>query len=362
MNSPDETEKTHLPHVIVAPQREAGRARGPHPLPVFLATIAAACAGDGARLARVLEGLRRYQAMPLAAPRPPRPVVARIGNVSLHDHGGAGAVVVLVPSLINPPDVLDLAPGHSLAAGLASAGLRVFSLDWGETEPHGLEAAITDRLVPLVTGLNTPVALVGHCLGGTLAIAATALLGARVQRLALLAAPWHFAGYDAAARGAMAAWWASAAPLAETLGSVPIDLLQPAFWALDAHAVTAKFEALATADAASLDSFARLEDWANSGQPLSIAATRTLAETLFAADASGTGHWQIAGRRIDPAALDVPILDIIAGRDRIVPPASALSARGPGTPLRLDAGHVGMVVGRRAPEMLWQPLTQWLQL
>jgi len=90
-------------------------------------------------------------------------------------------------------------------------------------------------------------------------------------------------------------------------------------------------------------------------------SARELFESLFIANATGRGHWTIAGTRIDPAALAMPILDIIAARDRIVPAAAALSTAGPGTPLPLAAGHVGMVVGSRAPELLWDPLAQWLR-
>ncbi len=327
---------------------------------MFLASVAAACAGDAARLSRVLAGLRRYQAAPALLPRRVRPEVARIGGVSLRDHGGTGPLVVLVPSLINPPDILDLAPGNSLAAGLVGAGLHVLTLDWGDTEPHGLDAAVADRLVPIIAGLGTPVALAGYCLGGTLALAAAALLGDTVRRLALLATPWHFSGYDTSAKAGLAAWWASTAPLAHTLGCVPMDLLQPAFWSLDLELLAAKFEAFVATSPANTAAFVQLEDWANSGAPLSIAVARDLAETLFAANASGTGQWTIAGHRIDAAALTLPILDVIAGRDRIVPPAAALSTHGPGTSLTLDSGHVGMVVGRRAPALLWGPLAAWL--
>lgn len=326
---------------------------------MFLAAVAAACGNDAARLARVLAGLRRYQAAPAALPRTPAPEIARIGSVTLRDHGGNGPVTVLVPSLINPPDILDLAPGNSLATALAGSGLQVLSIDWGDTEPHGLDAAAAARLTPLLEGLGTPVSLVGYCLGGTLAIAAAALLGPRARRLALLATPWHFDGYDAAARAGLAAWWAGVEPIADSLGCVPIDLLQPAFWALDAEALAAKFAAFA--GTAAPEAFVRLEDWANGGVPLSLAATRQLAETLFAGNASGEARWRVGGRAIDASTLGVPILDIIAGRDRIVPPAAALSTQGPGTPLVLDAGHVGMVVGRRAPELLWRPLAEWLK-
>ena len=335
------------------------RRRGPHPLPVFLAAISAACVGDPPRLAQALAGLRRYQS---AAPSPPRrdyPVVARVGHVTLRAHADTGRPVVIVPSLINSPDVIDLAPGNSLTAGLVAAGLQPLVVDWGDTEPHGLADAVADRLVPLIAGLAQPIAVAGYCLGGTLALAAAALIGPQVSRLALLATPWHFSGYHDNARAGMAGWWEGAAPLAEQLGALPMDLLQPAFWALDPASLAAKYAdfAVATGDDAA---FVQLEDWANSGVPLSIAAARDLAETLFAGNASGRGAWHVGGQAIDAAALAMPILDVIAGRDRIVPPGAALTTNGPGTPLRLDAGHVGMVVGRRAPAMLWAPLAEFL--
>ena len=343
------------------------RRRGPHPLPVFLAAVAAGCEGDPGRLERVLAGLRRYQAAPPAPHRRDHPVIARIGNVTLRDHSPAarragaatGRPVVIVPSLINAPDVVDLAPGNSLTAGLAAAGVRPLVVDWGDTEPHGLAAAVAERLMPLIAMLGEAVPVAGYCLGGTLALAA-ASLGARVSRLALLATPWHFRGYDDAARAGMADWWAGAAPLATRLGAMPMDLLQPAFWALDPAGIAAKYAEFAVSTGPA-SAFVQLEDWANSGVPLSVAASRDLAETLFAADASGRGEWIIAGRRIDPATLAIPILDIIAGRDRIVPPGAVLTTNGPGTRLIVDAGHVGMVVGRRAPSLLWAPLADFLK-
>ena len=317
------------------------------------------CAEDPAHVRAVLAGLRRYQRAPTAVPRRDYPEIARIGSVSLKDHGGGGPMVIVIPSLINPAHVLDLAPGNSLLAGMAARGLRPISVDWGETAPFGIEALVAERLVPLIAGLGEPVALAGYCLGGTLALAAAALLGGRVTRVALLAAPWHFAGYGDA-RQRLADWWARTEPLATQLGVLPIELLQPAFWALDEAGVLAKYARLAQAPDADVAAFAALEDWSNTGAALSLATAATLAETLYRDDAPGSGTWKIAGQRIDPAALGIPILDIIATRDRIVPPGAALSTLGIGTPLALAAGHVGMVVGRRAPRLLWDPLADWL--
>lgn len=336
------------------------RLRGPHPLPLFLGLAARQCGDDRDRLARVLAGLRRYQQAAPAAPRATRPEVACIGTVTLRDHGGSGRPVIIIPSLINPASVLDLAPGNSLLAALAATGLRPLLVDWGDTEPLGLESLIAERLVPLITGLGEPVPVVGYCMGGTFGIAAAALAGPAVSRLALLATPWHFDGYGAA-RERLAEWWAQARPMAEPLGVMPIDLLQPAFWSLDEAGVVAKYERLAAASEADVAAFAMLEDWSNTGTPLSLAAARGLAETLFADNAPGRGAWRVGGERIDAARLGLPILDVIARRDHIVPAAAALTTNGPGQPLVLEAGHVGMIVGGGAPALLWQPLAGWLR-
>jgi polyhydroxyalkanoate synthase len=274
-------------------------------------------------------------------------------------------VVVVVPSLINPPTVLDLAPHNSLLGHLAASGLRPLLVDWGMPGPDELNLDLAGhveaRLLPLVEGLGEPVALAGYCLGGTLALAAAART-ARVTRLALLAAPWRFTGYSDAARAAMGALWRNAAPLAAPLGALPMDMLQPAFWSLDPQALVSKFERFATLpDGPESDAFVALEDWANDGPPLALPAAHGLAEDLYGADRTGQGQWEVGGSAVDPAALRIPLLDIVATRDRIVPPASALSAGGGFTALAVDAGHVGMVVGSRAPNLLWEPLARWLR-
>jgi polyhydroxyalkanoate synthase subunit PhaC len=329
--------------------RTVTRPRGPHPLPVFLATVQAVCGTDRARLARVLAGLARYQQAPPAPPRTAWPEIARVGGVALRAGAATGAPLVLVPSLINPPDVLDLGPGQSLAAHLAGAGWRPLLIDWGaQPEPLGLAALVAERLVPLLASLGRPVPLIGYCLGGTLALAA-ARAGV-ASRVALLAAPWRFGGYGAAARAALGDWWVQAATIAAPLGVVPMDLLQPAFWSLDPTALAAKYERLAGADTAIVAGFAQLEDWANGGAPLSMAAAADLA-ALYQAGATGLGGDGL------PA---VPLLDVVALNDRIVPATAALTAPGDQHRLEIAGGHVGMVVGRRARETLWEPLTHWL--
>ena len=75
------------------------------------------------------------------------------------------------------------------------------------------------------------------------------------------------------------------------------------------------------------------------------------------------GIWDVSGRIMDPARIACPTLGIIPAQDSIVPPASAraLVDRIPGaTALSPFAGHIGMMVGRRAKRQLWKPLIEWL--
>jgi polyhydroxyalkanoate synthase len=328
---------------------------------LFLELLRSETAGAPARLVAALEGLRKYQEAVREPPPLPRPAVAEVRGAALRDYGGTGAPVVVVPSLINPPSVLDLAPDTSLLRWLAGAGHRMLLLDWGRPDParQGLSVAghVEEILVPLAKSLGEPPALVGYCLGGTMTLAAAAF--APVRGVATIAAPWHFSGFPDEARAGLAELWASAAPTAAALGVLPMEVMQSAFWSLDPARTVAKFEAFAAlpAGSAKAHAFVALEDWANDGPPLAAAAARELFEAMFAADAPGRGAWVVGGTRVDPNALTCPLLDIVSTVDRIVP---AATAHGAGERLDLALGHVGMIVGGSAREALWRPLSAWL--
>lgn len=337
---------------------------GPRPLPLFLDMLRRETAASPQRAAAALAGLRRYQDAPRQRRRLP-PIRYRSGAARLRDgaRGSDGAPVVLVPSLINPPYVLDLAPGRSLVRHLAAEGFRPWLVDWGT--PHaqdaGLDLAghVTRRLLPLLSRLDRPPLLVGYCLGGTLALAAAAALApGRIAGVATIAAPWHFTGYGEEARTALASLWERVAPGAKALGVLPMEVLQTAFWQLDPARTIAKYAAFATMPAAKATDFVLLEDWANGGAPLTYAAGADLFETLLAADRPGRGAWRVGGETIDPLRLPCPAIEFVSLTDRITPAATAI-----GLPARRDLslGHVGMMVGGRAKPMLWDPLTEWLR-
>jgi polyhydroxyalkanoate synthase subunit PhaC len=311
----------------------------------------------------MLRGIERYRTHPYRRDLPDPPVVWQRGGARLLDYGGDGRVVLCVCSLINRAYVLDLSRRRSLLRWLAARGLRPLLLDWGEPDSAlDLDRCMTQLLEPAldaaVAASGGPVALLGYCMGGTLAVALATRRPEAVRALALLSAPWDFACGDPTG---VARALARFDPVSDA--PVPLDLLQGYFALLDPGLAQRKFAAFADADDDQAADFVAIEDWLNDGVALPAGVARDCLREWYGTNAPRRGSWRIAGRTVLPGRLRIPSLVVVPGSDRIVPPACAalLAEAIPGAKqLKVDGGHIGMVVGPRAEALLWQPLGDWL--
>ncbi|BBK34288.1 alpha/beta hydrolase [Allostella humosa] len=328
------------------------------------------------RADRFLRGLELYRHHPYRRELPDMPAVWGEGTTTLRQYGRPGApgpAVLVVPSLVNRAYILDLAPGRSLLHHLAGRGLRPYLVDWAAPGPEErgfdltayvagrLEAAL-DAVVALEGG---PVAVLGYCMGGDLALALACRRPRDVCRLALLATPWDFHAERGGQARAIAAWFSTAEPWIARWGDLPVDLLQMLFMALDPALALRKFSSFADLDPTGdkAHAFVALEDWLNDGVPLAAPVARECLVDWYGANAPARRAWRVAGRVVDPAALRMPTLVMAPQQDRIVPHASAtaLAAAIPGaTLLSPTLGHIGMIAGGGAPAAVWAPLAGWL--
>jgi polyhydroxyalkanoate synthase subunit PhaC len=327
------------------------------------------------RAERCLAGIEAYRRHPWRRTAPAPPALWREGTTRLLDYGGPGdPPVLVVPSLVNRYYVLDLLPERSFLAHLAAAGLRPLVVDWDEPgldeRRFDLADYIAGRLEAAFDGAlaaaGAPLAVIGYCMGGVLALALALRRRREVAALALLAAPWDFHAGGAARAlllGAFADWLAIAcAPL----GIVPVDLLQGLFLLLDPFGGERKFVRFAALapESEAARAFVALEDWINDGVPLAWPAARDCLRHWYGANEPGRGLWRVASRRIEPRQLRLPALVVVPGGDRIVPPPSAeplAAALGEALVWRPALGHVGMMSAARAPALLWAPLARWLR-
>jgi len=317
--------------------------------------------GDLGRMRAALAGLKSYQSAPRPAPPPAPAETARIGRVSLRSYGGEGRPVLFVPSLINGSEILDLTPVNSMLRTLATRGLNPILLDWGRPDPSERDLDIGGHveryILPALDAVGPDAALAGYCLGGTMSVAAAALRPPKA--LILIAAPWDFSGFSSQTRSDLLELWRTAEPAAAAFGMLPAEVLQQIFWRIDPSRTIAKFERFAAIEAATPEgqNYVAVEDWANDGPPIALAAGRELLEVMMMANVPAAGQWRVGGKIVEPERLRMPVLNIISTTDRITPAASAWQG---GERIALAEGHVGMVVGRNAPHSLWNHLSSWL--
>jgi polyhydroxyalkanoate synthase subunit PhaC len=332
-----------------------------------------AIASDALRQA---SGLDRLYPRPALMPTP-KDVIAREGTASLLRFVGSGPrrgrPILLVPSLINQWYVLDLRAGASLVTALVDAGLDVYCLDWGAPEAEDRfrtwddVLARLDRMVrrTMRSANAQAVALLGYCMGGTLATIYSALFPERVVGLVDLAGPIDFS-HGGMLRTMVDRRWFDADAIAAA-GNVSPEQMQSGFGALRPTLEIGKWVALPdlATDPAALAGFRALDAWASDNIPFPAAAYRTYIGELYQDNRLVAGTHRALGRSVTLRAIQCPTAVVVADRDTICPPAAATAlldhvGTSDRTTMRVPGGHVGAVVGGRAARELYPALCQWL--
>lgn len=328
-----------------------------------------------ARVLGFIKGVRLYQNHAAKRDVPEAPVIFQLGSTRLRDynpHADKAPLVLIVPSLINRYDILDLDHKFSFLRAMAEAGFRPLLVDWDqpgteETE-FDISAYVTQRLVPLfefTASLKRDSHILGYCMGGLLTLALASLTPHPIKSLTLLGTPWDFHAPDVALTYASFNLNSCLEPILRHFGYLPVDVLQSLFASAQPLQTMNKFSAFSSMDPQSSEArkFVLLEDWLNNGVPLTAAAARECFQGWYDQNKPARYEWQIQKQTIDPRKLTLPAYAVIAGRDLIVPPASSLPLAHllPNGSLHEPMlGHIGMIASRSAPQRVWNPLFRWL--
>ena len=306
-----------------------------------------------------------------------RDVVQREDKVTLYRYRSRAKPAGLPPllivfALVNRPTVLDLQPDRSLIRGLLDAGVDVYLLDWGSPDRADRALTLADyvlgylhRALARVAADHGAVDLLGVCQGGTLALMYASLEPARIRRLVTMVTPVDFHTPE----NLLAKWvrGIDVGRLVATFGNVPGELLNFTFLSLLPFRLTLqKYLALVDGadDPAALANFLRMEQWISDSPDQAGAAFREFVTALFQENRLVTGTLELAGRRVDLKAVAMPVLNVYATQDHLVPPsASRPLARLVGSAdyreLAFDGGHIGIYVSSRA-RTLPATIARWL--
>ncbi len=353
---------------------------GPKPLPFQLgmASIASAGLAGGTAFSQetlqdFFKGIQKYQQHPYQRAMLPLPIVWEQGKARLLHAKPAKrlyeAPIFLIPSMVNSAEILDLHPDRSLVRWLAGQGFDAYLFDWGcpveDEAQEGFERALASRLIPAVESLGGgPVILLGYCMGGLFATALTAQRPDLVKACMLLATPWDFHDEKGALKARLSLMKPMALPYMKQHSRLPDSWMQAVFATLDPEGAIRKFASFSNMpeDAPQAEIFVAVEDWLNDGLDLPAGIAATCMEDWYGENLPVAGTWVVGDTSIRAQDIRVPTCVVAAKEDRIVPLDSALAfakQRVKNHTILCDAGHVGLIAGRRAVEQIWPAMRDW---
>lgn len=284
--------------------------------------------------------------------------------------------VLLVMSLVSRYYILDLAPDQSLVRFLLDSGFDVYLVDWGIPRPEHseftLDYYVGEALPECIEEVKADsgedsVALVGYCLGGTLAMMTTALCpDDSVHALACFTTP-----VDSNGMRLYKAWAESKSfdidELVEELGNIPAQFIDAMIQALRPLQKTAG--RMGMLDNVMNDKFVeahyRFERWSSDHIPMTGGTARQLFNDFLRDNKLLKNQLEIKGQRVDLKNITVPFMHIAALHDHIVPAAASkgiidLVGSEDKKEITLKGGHVSLVAGGNAVYRLWPQLSDWL--
>jgi len=281
-------------------------------------------------------------------------------------HGGVrhSPPLLIVFSLVSRSYILDLTPGNSFIEQLLTAGFDVYMLDWGEPDERDahnrLEDYVDDYIpagVARVLELSgaDEVNLFGYCFGGDLALLYAAHHPeAPLRSLTVLATPVDFRHM-----GPLSDIFRVGGMDVDTVvgedGNVPPSVVVQGFRTLKPTAEVTRYVTLWERlwSDEYVASYQAMTGWSDDHVPFPGAAARQTVQMLVRDNGMLDDRLSLDGDPVHLADVRVPFLTVRANRDHIVPPDATsplvdLVGSADKHELCLDAGHMGLVVGRTA--------------
>lgn len=334
-------------------------------------------------IVRARNGIKYVAGTDWTAPEPtPRDAVWRQGKATLwryrSDQIQFSPPILMFIGLVSRSSIFDLHEKASLVAALRDQGFDVYVLDWGVADASDADNTLETYLCQylpralsalLRTSSAKEVSVIGYCMGGAMAV--TAIAGQPdlpIRNLVVMAAPFDYeqmpVQFDLLRDPSQ-----DLSPMLDPeTGCVPGNVIGSLFSIRKPTADAVQYANLIENlwNDAYVESHQAIARWTSAHVPLPGGVARQVVSHWLRENAFMNGVVRLNGRRADTTTITCPVLSIVTLRDEIVPPAAAtpildLVGSQDRVLLEIDAGHIGLVIGRSARQRTFPQLIDWLR-
>ena len=310
----------------------------------------------------------------------PKELVYEEDKLKLYRYQQAGEItcrtpVLIVYALVNRQYMLDLQPDRSMVRNLLQHGLDVFIIDWGYPTKADMYLTLDDYIngylstcidVVREASQSERINLMGICQGGTFSAIYAALYPEKVQNLVTLVAPFDFSTND----GLLFNWskYLNVDALVDSYRIVPGDFLNGGFlmlmpFSLNIRKYVDMLDVME--DKEKFLNFLRMEKWIFDSPGQAGECLRQFIKDCYRENKLVKGELRVGDRLVDLKNITMPLLNIYASADHLVPPAATrplndLVGTDDKTLYEFKGGHIGVFVGSKSQKELAPAISKWL--
>ena len=283
--------------------------------------------------------------------------------------------LLIIYALVNRPYMADLQDGRSMIQGLLDAGLDVYLIDWGY--PDGADRYLTlndyingyiDRCVDIIREKHNlkKLNILGICQGGTFSLCYSALHTDKVKNIITIVTPVDFHTKNDLLSKMMR--HVDVDMLVDTMGNIPGEILNWTYLSLKPFQLLGqKYMDLVDMldDIDKARNFMRMEKWIFDSPDQTGETFRQFTKQFYQQNGLVKGIVKIGDETVDLEKITMPVLNIYAADDHLVPPDSSKALGGcvdteDYTELEFPGGHIGIFVSGKAQKMIPPSVGKWL--
>lgn len=283
--------------------------------------------------------------------------------------------LLIVYALVNRPYMTDLQEGRSMVQGLMDAGQDVYLIDWGYADDADRHLNMDDyingyieRCVEVLRERHKvgKINMLGICQGGTFNLCYSAMHPEKVRNLVTMVTPVDFHTPDN-----MLSHWVQNVDidlLVDTEGNISGDMLNATFLNMKPYQLMGQ-KYLGVVDMLDkpevLKNFMRMEKWIFDSPDQAAETYRQFIKDFFQSNKLIKGEVEIGHRTVDLKNVRMPVLNVFAEQDHLVPPAASRAlekyvASTDYTELSFPGGHIGIYVSSSAQKTVPPAIGAWL--